>query len=142
MPWDGAEETLRSAGPLIADLAIGLPDGEFGLCRMWIFYVGVNTWFEDPDLQVIRIPQGIPNMPEWVPRGYDDFPWAELDTGVDTLSPIESPGYPSEARDSCAVFRRLRNDGLIPTGVRFQQSLPLPDDAARLFTNDPRTFDA
>ena len=142
MPWDSAEETFRNAGPIVGDLAIGLTDGEFGLRRFWIFYVCVNTWFEHPDLDVVRMPKGIPDMPEWVPTGYDDMPWVQLKAGTDTLRPIATLGYPQESSASYALFCKMREEGVIPAGVRFQQSLPFPDDAARLFTNDPATFDA
>ncbi len=140
-PWDSADETFRNAGPIVGDLALGLTDGEFGLPRFWIFYVFVNTWREHPDLDVVRMPKGISGMPDWVPTGYDDMPWVQLKAGAHALSPIETLGYPEQARSSYAKFCELRDAGVIPAGVRFQQSLPFPDDAARLFTNDPATFD-
>jgi hypothetical protein len=80
-------------------------------------------------------------LPEWLPAGYHAFRWWGVKPGVQKLAPIETLGYPADAAPSYALFRRLREQGVIPKGARFQQSMPFPDDAVRLFVNDARTMD-
>jgi hypothetical protein len=61
--------------------------------------------------------------------------------GLKKLSRVETLGYPLEAVDSYELFCRLRDQGVIPRGARFQQCLPFPDDAVRLHTNNARNMD-
>ncbi|MEX2524616.1 MAG: hypothetical protein WD750_06635 [Gammaproteobacteria bacterium] len=142
VPGNTAEEVYQTVAPILGDLAIGLTDGETGLRRMWVFYVFTRTWLNHPDLEVTKrvqspppeFPPWIPKeLHEWIPVNYDDFPWVAVRQGVAELSPIETLGYPAEAKASYDIFCRLRHEGVIPEGVRFQQSLPFPDDAVRLF---------
>ena len=76
-----------------------------------------------------------------MPAGYHAFQWWGAKPGVRNLRPIESLGYPREAQASYEIFRSLRERGVIPRGVRFQQCLPFPDDAVRLFTNNAHNMD-
>ncbi|HXJ15654.1 MAG TPA: hypothetical protein VNM68_00475 [Candidatus Polarisedimenticolia bacterium] len=142
VPGNSAEEVFRTLSPILGDLALGFTDGEFGVRRFWIYFVLVNTWATHPDLTLIRpvIPAG-GGLPEWLPRDYDTCQWYGAKPGVQKLSRIETLGYPREAVASYEVFCRLRDQGVIPRGVRFQQSLPFPDDAVRLFTNNARDMD-
>jgi hypothetical protein len=143
IPGDSAEEVFRTVGPAVGDLAIGLTDGETGLRRFWIFFVAFNTWDKHPDLELERPVTeraNIPGLPEWLPAGYHALQWWRARPGITQLARIDSLGYPAEAARSYEIFKRLRAAGVIPRGVRFQQSLPFPDDAARLFTNDARTM--
>jgi hypothetical protein len=142
VPGNNAEEVFRTVAPILGDIAIGLTDGETGLRRFWIFFVGLNTWAKHPDLDMIRpVVETTPGMPDWLPAGYHAFQWFGAKPGVQKLSRIETLGYPAEAAASYAVFRRLRDQGVIPRGTRFQQCLPFPDDAVRLFTNNARNMD-
>lgn len=137
VPGETAAEVFQTVGPVLGELAIGLTDGEIGLRRMWIFFVGINTWATHPDLEMVRpVREGVPGMPDWVPAGYHDFQWFGAKAGIEKLSPVETLGYPAEACASYAIFCTMREQGVIPRGVRFQQSLPFPDDAVRLFTNN------
>ncbi|HEX7417432.1 MAG TPA: hypothetical protein VF315_05185 [Steroidobacteraceae bacterium] len=143
IPGNTAEEVFRTVAPIVGDLAIGLTDGEFGLRRFWIFYVGMNTWAKHPDLELIRpvLEHAPPGMPEWLPAGYHAFQWWGAKAGVKKLARIETLGYPADAAASYKVFCALRDQGVIPRGVRFQQCLPFPDDAVRLFTDSARNMD-
>jgi len=142
VPGNSAEEVFRTVAPILGDLAIGFTDGEFGVRRFWIYYVVVNTWAKHPDLELIRpvVPAGR-GLPDFVPKDYDTLQWYGPKPGVKKLSRIETLGYPNEAAASYKVFCRLRDEGVIPQGVRFQQSLPFPDDACRLFTNNAQNVD-
>lgn len=142
VPGNSAEEVFRTLAPILGDLALGLTDGEFGVRRFWIYFVLVNTWMKHPQLELIRpvAPAG-GGFPEWLPKDYSGCQWYGVKPGVQKLSRIETLGYPREAAASYQVFCRLRDQGIMPRGVRFQQSLPFPDDATRLFTNSARHMD-
>ena len=142
VPGNNAEEVFRTVAPILGNLAIGLTDGETNLRRYWIFFVYVNTWAKHSDLELVRAnPEPIPGMPEWLPTGYENCPWYGVKAGVKKLSPIETLGYPSEAIASYKLFCRLRDEAVIPRGARFQQSLPFPDDAVRVLTNNARNME-
>lgn len=143
IPGDNASDIFRTVAPILGDLAIGLTDGETGIRRFWIFFIGLNTWAKHPDLQLVRAvtPSGIAGLPPWLPSGYDTFQWWGAKPGVRKLRPIETLGYPAEALASYRIFRDLRDQGIIPRGTRFQQCLPFPDDAVRLFTNNAENMD-
>jgi hypothetical protein len=142
VPGSSAEDVFRTVGPALGDIAIGLTDGEQGVRRFWIMFVELNTWAKHPDLYVVRplVERGPPPLPDWLPAGYHAFRWWGVKPGIDRLSRIDTLGYPADAAPSYALFRRLRDQGVIPKGVRFQQSMPFPDDAVRLFVNDARTM--
>jgi len=142
VPGNSAEEVFRTLAPILGDLAVGFTDGEFGVRRFWIYYVVVNTWAKHPDLELIRpVVHAGHGLPDFVPKDYDTLQWYGPKPGVKKLSRIETLGYPNEAAASYKVFCRLREEGVIPRGVRFQQSLPFPDDATRLFTNNATNMD-
>jgi len=142
VPGNSAEEVFRVVAPIVGDLAVGLTDGEFGVRRFWIFFVAINTWDKHPDMELIRPnPQPLPGFPEWLPPDYHACPWWGPKPGVEKLRPVETLGYPDEALASYKVFCRLRDQGVIPKGVRFQQSLPFPDDATRIITNNAHNMD-
>ena len=142
VPGNNAEEVFRTLAPILGDLAVGFTDGEFGVRRFWIYFVLVNTWLKHPDLEEIRavVPVG-GGLPAFLPKDYDTLQWYGAKAGVKKLSRIETLGYPDVAAASYKVFCRLRDEGVIPRGVRFQQSLPFPDDACRLFTDNARNMD-
>lgn len=142
VPGNSAEEVFRTVAPILGDLATGFTDGEFGVRRFWIYFVLVNTWAKHPDLELIRpvVPAGH-GLPDFLPRDYDVCQWYGVKPGVTKVSRIETLGYPREAAASYKVFCGLRDQGVIPKGVRFQQSLPFPDDAVRLFTNNAHNMD-
>ena len=52
--------------------------------------------------------------------------WLRFKPGVDPATVTFETGYAAAARDSYGVFRRLRDAGEIPAGVRFQVCLPTP----------------
>lgn len=136
VPGETAEEVFRTLGPALGEHALGFTDGEIGQRRFWVFFVALNTWQTHPDMEMIRpVQQTVPGLPEWVAADYDHFQWYGVREGVERLSPIDTLGYPAEAAASYKTFCDLRDEGIIPAGVRFQQSLPFPDDAVRLFTN-------
>jgi hypothetical protein len=126
---------MRTVAPILGDLVIGLPDGEPGLRRMWVGAIAVRIWSKHPALQLVRAPRGAPGLAAGVPADYDDFWIYRSRPGTRNLE-IDTLGYPQDAFASYDVFRRLRGEGVIPPGTRFQFGFPFPEDACREFTDN------
>ncbi|MGW8483122.1 hypothetical protein ACWGJP_08265 [Microbacterium sp. NPDC055903] len=115
--YDDAEKTMRVAASLLGDRLRRIPDGEVGKRFHWIMF--------QPD--VLGQAEGIERIgDEPIPfkAGLDARP-LRIAEGVDAAS-IQLPplGYAAAAIESYAVFTRLRAEGAIPAGIRFQVSLP------------------
>ena len=144
---------MRTVAPVVGDLAIGLTDGEVGARRLWVIHLAHALWARHPDLQILRESQGVDatKMPEgyllpefvhMVPRGYDDLMWFQLRAGITKVATEGySTAYPEHAASSYRKFCALRDEKIIPAGLRFQVCIPFPDDAVRLFTNDAHDMD-
>lgn len=115
--YDDAESTIRTAAEVLGPRLRRIPDGEVGKRFHWIMF--------QPD--VIANAEGIERIgDEPIPfkAGIDARPLRIAD-GVDAAS-IQLPplGYADAAIESYAVFTRLRDEGVVPAGTRFQVSLP------------------
>lgn len=95
-----------------------IPDGETGDRQNWIFYQLQRFW-QTPGLE-----QADSGDPE---EGYQALPKVRLADGT-TAEDIDWPdlGYAAVYQDSYATFVRLRDEGVIPAGVRFQAQYPTP----------------
>ena len=116
--YDDAETTIRTAADLLEGRIKRIPDGEVGHRFHWILF----------QADILARADGIERVGENVidVRGIDARPVRVAD-GVDAAS-IAFPalGYAEAAIESYGVFLRLRDEGTIPAGVRFQVSLPTP----------------
>jgi hypothetical protein len=129
--YDDAEKTMRTAADLLGGRLKRIPDGEVGPRFHWILF--------QPD--VIGQAEGLERIgdePVMV-RELDARP-VRIADGVDAASIVLPPlGYADAALESYAVFSRLRAEGVIPDGVRFQVSLPTPVGViAAFFRGDDR----
>ena len=114
--YDDAEKTMRTAAEVIGTRLKRIPDGEVGRRFHWIMFQadvlgqteGIErigdepVWLRDLDARPLRIAEGV-------------------DADALRLPPL---GYAAAALESYATFRRLRDEGVIAPGVRFQVSLP------------------
>ncbi|WP_350351259.1 hypothetical protein ABS642_18320 [Microbacterium sp. A8/3-1] len=117
--YDDVETTMRTAADLLGSRLRRLPDGEVGKRFHWIMFqpdvLGQAEGIERVGDQPIPFPAGI------------DARGLRIAEGTDAAA-IELPalGYASAAIESYAVFTRLREEGAVPSGIRFQVSLPTP----------------
>lgn len=117
--YDDAETTIRAAAELLGGHLRRIPDGEVGKRFHWIMF--------QPD--VLGQAEGLERVgdqPIPFPAGLDARPLRIAD-GVDAAD-IELPplGYADAAITSYDVFTTLRDEGVVPAGIRFQVSLPTP----------------
>lgn len=117
--YPDAQTTFRTAATVLAGYLKRIPDGEVGKRFHWIMF--------QPD--VLGQAKGIERIgaePIPMPAGLDARP-LRLADGVDVAA-IELPplGYAEAAIDSYAEFVKLRDEGVIAAGTRFQVSLPTP----------------
>src|SRR3954453_16398658 len=117
---DDAEAAMRTTAGILGRHLHALTDGETGERSQWIwFQIGKLTAIDGIEMA------GTHGTPDAEKEDYAVFPALSVDPSVTEL-PIRSLGYADEAEASYAIFRRLREDGVVPEGVRFQVSIPTP----------------
>ena len=114
-----AESVMREIATRVPAGVRRIPDGETGPRQQWIFFQLEKFW-QTPGLEQAaatdKLAPGYEQMPKVrlaegaVP---DDVAWPDL-------------GYADAYRDSFETFQRLRDEGVIPSGVRFQVEYPTP----------------
>jgi hypothetical protein len=114
-----AESVMRE---IVARVPAGvrrIPDGETGDRAGWIFYQAH---------QFLQVPWLVPVQP-FDPAGgdYEHMPQLRLADGEDPATVTwPSPGYADVYLRSYETFTKLREEGVIPAGVRFQVEYPTP----------------
>ena len=141
IPGDTAEEVLRACGRGVGECVTSLPDGETGYRRMWIHFLAVETYHGHPVLETIQQPRQVEGEESWFSRDYDEEGWLfKVKDGIDAIR-FDHLGYAAEAKKSYQDFCTLRDKGAIPSGVKFQVSLPLTESGIRSFLTSTRDFD-
>lgn len=116
VPLRSTEDVFRTATGILNGRLRRIPDGETGVRSNWI------QWQSDV---MARVPQLEMIPPD--PAGYAPMTHFKLRPGADASAIAFGPlGYAEAARNSYAVFARLRAEGVIPVGRRFQVCLPTP----------------
>ncbi|WP_431277321.1 hypothetical protein [Leifsonia poae] len=114
-----AESVLRTVSDRLGDRLRRMPDGEVGERFYWI-------QFQTKRFDTMQGLTRIPVEPFYIRGIFDGRPFA-IDEGVaadDLVFP--DLGYADAALESYATFARLRENGVIAPGIRFQVSLPTP----------------
>lgn len=144
MPFPSVEDVLRECCSAFGDGLASLPDGEVGDRRNWTEYLPLRTLSGHPGLDEVRRPRGgrIPVFPDRTvgpgeAQDLDGLVWHfRLKPGVTELV-FDDLHYAAVAVDSYAVFRRLRDRGVIPPGVRFQAGFPGSSSAIEEYFCEP-----
>jgi hypothetical protein len=114
-----ATEAMTTTAEVLGRHLRRLTDGETGPRSQWIW------WQIDKLTAIPGISMGQPHVnPDTGNPDYSVFPG--LDVEGDITIPDRGLGYADVAIESYAEFRRLREAGTIPDGVRFQVSIPTP----------------
>ena len=149
VPGNDARTVMDSCAKGLGNTLFALPDGETGYRQGWINFLAAKTYAASEQLETIARPQPVdPNAPDewrapgmdWMPRGFQDHWQFKVKDGAGPLH-FEQLGYAQEAKNAYHTFCTLRDQGIIPQGVRFQVSLPLIESGIRLFIgHSPRSF--
>lgn len=121
-----AETVFRTVAGRLGDRLRRLPDGEVGERFYWI-------QFQKSRFDTMAGLARVPVEPFFIREIFDGRPFF-IEDGVDAANlTFPDLGYAAGALESYATFARLRSDGVIPAGTRFQVSLPTPAAIAGSF---------
>ncbi|MFZ1103996.1 MAG: hypothetical protein WAN86_14325 [Hyphomicrobiaceae bacterium] len=124
LPYAGCEDVFRNLGREVGAYLRRMPDGETGERIKWIV-------FQQRMLQqhgALEVDTSIPPLPVRQSDGtvHRHIERVRIKPGVDPGGVTFDTGYDRAAIASYQVFRRLRDEGIIPPHVRFQLALPTP----------------
>ena len=133
VPLPDAETVFRTVTAAVGPYLRRLPDGETGERRRWI-------WFQRAMLERHPAMEVDPTVPLFALRQWDgklvrETPMLRFRAGADPEGVVFETGYAAAAKVSYERFRRLRADGAIPAGVRFQVCLPTPMASAYMYVS-------
>jgi len=113
-----AESVMREIATRVPTGVRRIPDGETGDRGTWILF----------QLQkFMQLAWLVPDRPLSADGEYEELPRLQLADGADPAQVTWSDiGYADAYLKSYQVFARLRADGVIPAGVRFQVEYPTP----------------
>ena len=131
LPAASTEEALRAGGELFGDLVFALPDGETGPRAAWVGYERERLVRNTPGVDTVRTTES----PTGIPRHAYETPVFRIQPGVSELRWDRWPRI-DDAIESYQQFARLRTEGVIPSGLRFQIGLPFPASALNGFKAD------
>src|SRR5215218_7385922 len=131
LPADSTEAALHDGARHFGDLVFALPDGETGPRAAWVGYERERLVRPHPDVVVVEETAS----PSGIPRHAYETPVFAVREGVEELRWDTWPRI-DDAIASYEEFRRLREQGVIPAGLRFQVGLPFPSSALNAFKAD------
>ncbi|MFT5116286.1 MAG: hypothetical protein ACI8P9_005653 [Parasphingorhabdus sp.] len=138
--YDTAEQTFKAMGGKLGEHLNYLPDGEIGERISWISHIAYRVYMGHPDIETLERPLGDNGVEAWK-AGVNGTTWKfRVRDGVEQVrfgEPGWRLGYARDAINSYFVFKTLKKDGVIPSHVRFQISLPFVSSAVRLYFLDP-----
>jgi hypothetical protein len=128
LPADSTDEAFRAGAELYGDLVFALPDGETGPRAAWVGYERERLTRPNPDVVILEETES----PTGIPRHAYETPVFGIREGATELR-FDSWPRIDDAIASYARFRELRDEGVIPAGLRFQIGLPFPESAMNAF---------
>lgn len=116
VPLSDTEAVFRACAKGLPSRLKRIPDGETGdrhyftLCQYYLFKAAPVMMVDFSDNQE---------------AGAKQFTEEQIDEGIEQLKKANiETGYDTAAVESYAVFTKLREEGVIPQGVKFQVGLP------------------
>jgi hypothetical protein len=136
VPLETAEDVFRACARELSPFLSAYPDGEVGERRYWTFSLASQIYSAHPGLEAVNEPDGgdvrqptrEASREEWN-RSWWTF---RLREGVESIT-FDRLHYAAAAAESYGVFRRLRDEGVIPAHARFQVCLPATGSAVMGF---------
>jgi hypothetical protein len=131
IPGTTVEQVMTRCARAAGDEVFAFTDGELGPRQRWAVGLLELLWSKHPDFELVS--RGYENDPEASkdPGERRVFDTYKVREGVDprTVSLDDLFPYAAFGIESYATFKRLRDDGVLPAGARFQVSLPTPHAA-------------
>ena len=119
-----SESVFRALSSELAPWLRRIPDGETGERHRWIYWQR-EMLLSHPDMELD--PDATPlKLRQWDGELIRETELVRFKPDVDPSSVVFETGYAPAAIASYEVFKQLRDDGVIPAGVRFQVCLPTP----------------
>jgi hypothetical protein len=119
-----AESVFRALAGELGPWLRRIPDGETGERHRWIYWQR-EMLLRHPDMEID--PDVAPlELKQWDGSLIRKTELVRFKPGVDPSQVSYALGYARAATESYEIFRRLRAEGAIPAGLRFQVCLPTP----------------
>jgi hypothetical protein len=139
VPLPDCEQVFRQVAVELGPYLRRLPDGETGERGRWIFFQNLMlrahpAMEEDPTEPPFRFVQ-------WDGKVIRETRRLRFKPGIDRQTVAFDTGYDRAAAESYAAFSRLRREGVIPSHIRFQVSLPTPMASGYMYVS-PKARDA
>src|SRR3954451_21911421 len=131
LPADSTEAAFRAGAELFGELVFALPDGETGPRAAWVGYERERLARPNRDVVVVEETES----PTGIPRHAYETPVFGIREGASELR-FDSWPRIDDAIASYEIFKELRDEGVIPQGLRFQIGLPFPSSAMNGFKAD------
>jgi hypothetical protein len=138
VPLATTEEVFRRLSAALGPVLSRMPDGETGERRRWIYWQ--RTMLERHPAMEVDGEAGRLELRQWDGSLLRRSDLLRFRPGVDPGSVDFPTGYAGAAQESWALFERLRGEGAVPGGVRFQVCLPTPMSSAFMYVS-PRAHD-
>ncbi|MDH3680310.1 MAG: hypothetical protein OEV40_10230, partial [Acidimicrobiia bacterium] len=119
-----AESVFRTLYGELGPWLTRLPDGETGERHRWIYWQR-EMLLRHPDLELDPNAEPLA-IHEWDGELLRTTELVRFKPGVDPATVVFETGYAEAAEASYRTFSRLRDEGAVGPGVRFQVSLPTP----------------
>ncbi len=139
VPLPDCEQVFRRLSGALGPHLSRIPDGETGERARWIYFQ--RTMLEqhpametDPTVPKLRLTQ-------WDGKLLRETPLLRFKPGIDPDAVAFDTGYDRAAIHSYGIFRRLRDENVIPPGVRLQVALPTPIASGTMYVS-PKARDA
>ena len=133
VPLADSETVFRTVCADLGQHMRRIPDGETGERIRWIWFQRDMLWNhpdmeEDPDAGLYAVYQ-------WDGKLLRETPYVRIKLSVDPDTLRFPTGYAEAAAASYAVYARLRREGVISPGTRFQVSLPTPMSTGYMYVS-------
>ena len=130
---DNCEQVFREVIAALGPYLENIPDGETGERARWIYFQRTML-MEHPAMEID------PTVPElalyqWDGKLLRSLPLLRFKEDVDPDTVEFETGYDKAALYSYGIFKRLREEGAIPAGVRFQVCLPTPMSSCYMYVS-------
>ncbi len=124
IPLPDAETVFRTLAAATGPHLKRLPDGETGIRKTWIRFLQ-QVLADNP---AIEVASDVPpfKFTQWDGKLLREIPRLRVKPGARLDPATVKTGYADMAIESWRLFDRLQQEGVIPTGVKFQISLPTP----------------